>query len=296
MERVGVLVHPTRPVHDAVEILRRWTHDRGLELVQLQAGEQPPVATPGVVTACDLVAALGGDGTVLKALHAAARTRTPVLGVAHGSLGALTTVSDDELRAGLDRFAVGDWHPRRLPALGLRTPDGYIASAINDLVLARRGGTQLVLDICVADELYVRLAGDGAVVATPLGSSAYSMAAGGSLLAAGTSAFVCTPLAMHGGCAPPLVLPDDQELTIEVHPGHGGFGLEIDGFEVEPGAVLFAVDVEPAYATLVDLDGIRTGLPSLRDRGLVADSPRLRVRDSRSVRELTPTGRDREPR
>jgi NAD+ kinase len=282
MERVGVLVHPTRPVHEALEILRRWTEDHGLALVQVQAGHQPPVAPPGEVTACDLVTALGGDGTVLKALHAAARTRTPVLGVAHGSLGALTTVSDPELRGALDRFAAGDWRPRRLPALGLGTPDGHISSAINDVVLSRRGGTQLVLEVCVSGDLYVRLAGDGVVVATPVGSSAYSMAAGGSLLAAGTSAFVCTPLAMHGGCAPPLVVPDDQELTFEVHPGHSGFGVEVDGFELTAEARLFSVTLEHAYATLVDLHGVRTGLASLRHRGLIGDSPRVLVRDSRA--------------
>src|SRR5579859_4799058 len=223
MERVGVLVHPTRAVQDAVEVLQGWTYDRGFRLVQIPAGEQPRVAPPGEVGACDLITALGGDGTVLKALHSAGRTGTPVLGVAYGSLGVLTTVPEGELREALDRFAAGDWVARRLPALSLGTGEGHLAWAVNDLVLARRGGTQLVVDMYVDAELYARLAGDGIVVSTPLGSSAYSMAAGGSVLAGGTNAFVCTPLAMHGGCAPPLVVADDLEVTLEIHPGHGGF-------------------------------------------------------------------------
>src|ERR1700761_3429018 len=107
MQRVGVLVHPTRPVQSAVEVLERWTEDRGLELVQIPAGEQPVVARTGEVTACDLVVALGGDGTMLKALHAAARTETPVLSVACGSLGILTMVAEGNLYAALDRFAAG---------------------------------------------------------------------------------------------------------------------------------------------------------------------------------------------
>jgi hypothetical protein len=151
-------------VLDALEVLERWTLDRGLELVQVAAGEQPLVAPPGEVSACELVVALGGDGTILKALPLSARTQTPVLGVACG---------------------------------------GRIASAMNDLVLDRGKGTQLVLDVCVDGDLYVRLAGDGIVVATPLGSSAYSMAADGSLLGAG---------------------------TLEVHPGHSGSYLSSDGF------------------------------------------------------------------
>jgi NAD+ kinase len=280
MERVGVLVHPTRPVQNAVEILRRWTEDRGVRLVQIPIGEQPPVAPCGEVSGCDLVTALGGDGTILKALHAAARTGTPVLSVACGSLGVLTTVPEPELRAALDRFAAGDWLARHLPALDVSAGGAHVAWAINDLVLARRGGAQLLAEVRVDGELYVRMAGDGIVVATPVGSSAYSMAAGGSLLAAGTNAFVCTPLAMHGGCAPPLVVSDDRQVTIEIHPGHGGFDLEVDGFLVETEAHRFSVSSEHAYATLVALNGSPSGLPWLRERGLISDSPRVVAREN----------------
>jgi len=278
MQRVGVLVHPTRPVQTAVEILRRWTEACGLELVQISAGEQPLVAPAGEVTSCDLVVALGGDGTTLKALHAAARTATPVLSIAHGSLGILTTVTESELCAALGRFAAGDWVARRLPALDVSAGGTHVGWAINDLVLARRGGTQLVVELWVDGELYVRMAGDGIVVATAVGSSAYSMAAGGALLAAGTAALVCTPLAMHGGCAPPLVVPDDRELAIEIHPGRAGFDPEVDGFLLETEAHRFSVSSEHAYATLVAFDGARSGLPWLRERGLIRDSPRVAAR------------------
>jgi NAD+ kinase len=282
MECVGVIVHPARPLRETLEVLNRWTRDRGLRLVQIRTSEQPRVAQPGEVTACDLITALGGDGTVLKALHAAGKTQTPVLGVACGSLGALTTVTGNELRTALDRFAAGEWLARNLPALALRAGERQLVRAINDLVVARRGGTQLVVDISVDQELYVRLAGDGIVVATQLGSSAYSMAGGGPLLAAGTNAFVCTPLAMHGGCAPPLVVPNDRGVKLEIHPGHGGFYLEIDGFRVDTQAQQFSVDSQYPYATLVELDDSRSGLPWLRERGLISDSPRVAARERRA--------------
>jgi NAD kinase len=193
MERVGILVHPTRPVHAGVEALERWTEKHGLELVQIPAGEQPQVAPPGTVSACDVVAALGGDGTVLKALHAAAGTMTPVLGVAFGSLGALTTVPTTGL--------VPRW------------------TALN--------------------------------------------------------AFLCTPLAMHGGSAPPLVIPFGRQLTLELHPGHPGFDIEVDGFEVESAERHFVVKNERSYATPADVDHPGRGLSGLRDRGLISDSPRV---------------------
>lgn len=291
MERVGVLVHPTRQVQGALEVLRRWTQDRGLQLVQIPAGEQPPVAPPGEVSACDLIAALGGDGTVLKAVHAAGNTRTPVLGVAYGSLGVLTTVSERELSAGLDLFAAGEWLARHLPALELAADTGRVAWAINDVAVARRGSTQVVVDVFLDQELYVRLAGDGIVIATPLGSSAYSMAGGGPLLVDGTNAFVCTPLAMHGGSAPPLIVPDDRELTLEIHPGHGGFDLEIDGLRVDTEAERFSVSSQHEYATLVALDNSSSGLTWLRERGLISDSPRVAARESRASGPRRPTVR-----
>ena len=283
MERVGVVVHPTRRVLDALEVVESWTADHGLELVQIPTGEQPRVAPSGEVGACDLVVGLGGDGTILKALHASAATRTPVLGVAYGSLGALTTVPTDGLRAGLDRFAAGDWHARELPALAVRADEVQVASAINDIVVARGRGTQLLVDVCVDGELYVRMAGDGVVLATALGSSAYSMAAGGSLLAAGADAFVCTPLAMHGGCAPPLVVGGAGEVTLEVHPGYSGYYVDVDGFPVETEAREFWVTRQQAYAVLVAFDDFRTGLPGLRARGLISDSPRVLGQDRLSA-------------
>jgi NAD+ kinase len=275
MKRVGVVVHPTRAVEDAVEVLRSWTEEQGLELVQVATGQQPEVAPAGEVGADDLIAALGGDGTVLKALHAAHSTGTPVLGVAYGSLGALSAVPQAGLRAGLDRFARGDWFGQRLPALRLTSAGQQLASAINDVVIVRRGGTQLMIDVQVDGDLYARVAGDGIVIATSLGSSAYSMAAGGPLLATPTNSFVCTPLSMHGGCAPPLVVDEQQSVTVYVHRSHGGFELDLDGFKVETDSDRFEVTCDGAYATLVGLDGSCGGLPRLRERGLISDSPRV---------------------
>jgi NAD+ kinase len=275
MERVGLLVHPTRPVLDALKVVQRWTRDHGLGLIQIPVGEQPVLAPPGEVDRCDLIVALGGDGTILKALHASARTGTPVLGVAYGSLGALTTVPTDQLEAGLDRFAAGEWRARRLPALAIEAGELPVPPAINDLVVVRGAGTQLRLDVSVDGELYVRLAGDGVIVATPTGSSAYSMAAGGAIVTDTAEAVLCTPLAMHGGCAPPLVVAGDAEITLDVHPSHGGFRVDVDGFPVRTDAPRFEITRHEGYAVLVAFDDSRTSIPRLRKRGLISDSPRV---------------------
>ena len=150
--------------------------------------------------------------------------------------------------------------------------------------MVRRGAGQLVADVAVDDELYARLAGDGLVVATALGSSAYSMAAGGPVLAAGTAAFVCTPLAMHGGSAPPLVVPGDAVVTRR-RPSRAsrGFDVEIDGREREGEERRFRLALHPDKLTLVTLRaGSGRGLAGLRKRRLITDSPRVLARDDRA--------------
>ncbi|HEX7297959.1 MAG TPA: NAD(+)/NADH kinase [Solirubrobacteraceae bacterium] len=280
--RIALVVHPTRPIDQALRTLEGWAAEHGVPVLQLATGDgHRQVAEAGTLGRGDLVVAAGGDGTVLAALRAGAASHAPVLGVACGSLGALSAVAADELAEALGRVWAGDWTPRSLPALTIDAADDW---ALNDVVVVRRGSGQLVAEVAVDDELYVRLAGDGLVVATPVGSSAYSMAAGGPVLAAGTSAFVCTPLAMHGGSAPPLVVPADATVTVDVMPGFAGFDFEIDGQRRRLEALRFRIALQPDRATLVTFAPADRGLEGLRRRGLIADSPRVLARDDRASR------------
>jgi NAD+ kinase len=171
---------------------------------------------------------------------------------------------------------------RRLPALEIDPTDAPDEWAVNDFVVARREAGQVIADVSVDDELYVRLAGDGLIVATPIGSSAYSMAAGGPLLVSGTPAVVCTPLAMHGGSAPPLVVPATSSVRVEVHPTVAGFEIEIDGHGQPLTTLDFRVSLHPEKVTLVSFGELGLGISGLRKRRLIADSPRVLARDDRA--------------
>jgi NAD+ kinase len=129
----------------------------------------------------------------------------PVLGVACGSLGALTSVKASELGEQLKRVAAGEAQPRALPALSVTRDGEPLGDAFNDLVVVRGGAGQVILDIDSDGGPFVRMAGDGVVVATPLGSSAYTLAAGGPLIAAGDDLVAVTPLAPHAGSIPSAV-------------------------------------------------------------------------------------------
>jgi NAD+ kinase len=281
--RVALVVHPTRDVRRALDAVVRWTEERGVPLVQLPVERDGgrSLASGGTLEPGDLVLALGGDGTVLSALHAAAPRDAPVLGIACGSLGALSAVKAEEVAGALDRVWAGDWTPRSLPALAIDDGSGRPEWAANDFVVVRRRAGQVLAELSIDDELYARVAGDGLIVATALGSSAYSMAAGGPVLAAGTPAFVCTPLAMHGGSAPPLVVPADATATVVVQPGYAGFDVEIDGHDHDLQGPRFALTLHMDKLTLVTFGPAGRGLAGLRKRLLVIDSPRVLARDER---------------
>ena len=168
--RIAVVVHPTRKIAGPLETLEIWADEHGLDIVQIPAigGSDREVARRGALEPGDLVVALGGDGTVLAALRAAAHGNAPVLGVACGSLGALTAVHADGLAAALERVRAGDWTPRRLPAIAIHSAGGHDEWALNDFVVARHGAGQVIVNLFVDDELYIRLSGDGLIVATPL--------------------------------------------------------------------------------------------------------------------------------
>jgi NAD+ kinase len=281
--QVGIVVHPRRDIDAALAATRDWAATHGVALGQvLISGQTRRIAEPVAVESCDLVVALGGDGTALAALHAAASSSRPVLGVACGSLGVLTSVPAGALSEALDQVTAASWSTRPLPALEITALPAERRFAINDFAMIRDGTGQVITEIRVDDELYARTAGDGLVVATPLGSSAYTMAAGGPILAPGAQGIVITPLAQHGGVAPPLVAGPDSRVRVLVEPGYGGSRFEIDGQESGVEALEVSVTLRRDYASMVALAAQEPPLTGLRRRGLVVDSPRILARDARA--------------
>ncbi|HYI19838.1 MAG TPA: NAD(+)/NADH kinase [Solirubrobacteraceae bacterium] len=285
MQRIGLVVHPRRPIDGALSTVGTWAGANGVEVAQVRTpGQDREIAPEAAAADCDLVVALGGDGTTLAALRVASAADKPVLGVACGSLGALTATSADDVDDALERFRTGDWRPRRLPSLAIEGKSGH--TAINDLVVVRHGAGQVAVSVFVDEQLFVRFSGDGVVVATPLGSSAYTLAAGGPILAPGSASLVVTPLAPHGGCCPPLVTGPDQTVRIVLEPGWGGARVELDGQiddVVDPYETIeLEARLREGDATLVALGGEEPMLAGLRRRKILMDSPRMLAREVRN--------------
>jgi NAD+ kinase len=279
--QLGLVVHPTRSLERVLEELKGWATGRCAVGQVPVAGQTREVAEPVAPEDCDLLVALGGDGTTLTALHAGAPSSRAVLGVACGSVGVLTSVAGDRAIEALQQVEAGSWTPVDVPGLEVAGSGDRVETAINDLTVIRDGPGQLLVSVVVDDVLYARVAGDGLVVATALGSSAYTMAAGGPILAPGVDGLVVTPLAPHGGSTPPLVVGADSRIALTIDPGHGGVRHEIDGRLASLDGELLTVRARPSYATLVRLADEEPRLSGLRRRGLVVDSPRVLVRDAR---------------
>ena len=177
---------------------------------------------------------LGGDGTLLSAARAVAKTGTPVLGVNLGSLGFLTEVPLEELYPTLQGIEDGrcDVEARSMVHCEVLRKDSLVAryDALNDIVVGK--GTISRLNHCdvYIDGVFVSsYKADSLIVSSPTGSTAYSLAAGGPILMPSVDAFIVTPVAAHSLTHRPLVVPDTSQIEIVVNTGQDEAYLSVDG-------------------------------------------------------------------
>lgn len=279
--RLGLVVHPTRAVEGPLRELRDWADPHDVELVQVRAScAQQRVAEEGDPEACDLLVSIGGDGTTLAALRAGVMAGRPVLPAACGSLGVLTSVPAGDLVSAIERFTCGDWVPWLLPALDVAPEVGSQIFALNDIAIVRGGPGQVRLIAEVDGSMFARIAGDGCVVSTPVGSSAYTLAAGGPLLAPDIEAFVITALPTHGGSCPSHVVGASSRIRLEVTSAQADTRLELDGQALDAASGPITITFRAGAATSVTFPDQEPYLAALRKRQIITDSPRILAEDA----------------
>ena len=163
----------------------------------------------------EVTVALGGDGTILRA--ARARPDQPLLGLNLGGLGYLASVEERDFDSALEMLARGRYRISRRTALAARKLGGgsHSASALNDIVIMReQSGHAAVLELEVDGKSATRYMADGLVVATPTGSTAYSLSAGGPVLMPDSGVLVVTPMNPHALGVRPMVVPDGVRLAV----------------------------------------------------------------------------------
>lgn len=244
MAAVVLVVHPRRP--HAGEYARKasaWLAERGHGVVMpeenaalLGMAELGTAARDLAATSADLVVALGGDGTVLRAVRLAAAGRDiPVLGVNLGRLGYLARVEPDDLTVALERFLAGDYEVEERMLLDVRifrgpAPGGELL-ALNDAVVEKpRPGNTVHLAVTIGGRPWTTYAGDGLIVATPTGSTAYSFSARGPIVSPRLRALLVTPVSPHMAFDRTLVVSEGEPVRVEVSDDRPA-ALTVDGRE-----------------------------------------------------------------
>jgi NAD+ kinase len=250
--RVGVLVSRAEERAPQIAAIGAWARQHDLELVDLGTSAEPRNQDPG----CQLVIALGGDGTILRALRLAMRENAAVLGVNFGHVGFLSDIGGDDLVTALDAVAGGRATIDERTALvaSFETGQPRRVVAFNDVAVARVPGRGMArLRIEISGEPLLALTGDGVVVASPTGSTAYTIGAGGPAVAPSLDAIVLTPLASQGTPLRSLVVDGSDTVRIEIAPDSAPLRAEIDGRTIEELPMSGSVEVHaaPSKARLV---------------------------------------------
>ncbi len=235
MIRLGVVGNRT---YDGLGDVLRHIRTRGPELGFALLLE-PELHELGSADECfsssrdiDAMLTLGGDGTMLRGARMLEGREIPIIGVNLGRLGFLTACGGHQLDEGLRRFAAGEYvvqrrmmiesHTERLPG------ERYLA--LNDVVLHKGGFARVVhLSVLVNSELVGAYAADGLIIATPTGSTAYSLSAGGPVVVPSLESIILTPISPHTLAVRPVVLPPDAEVVVRADDAPEELMVTVDG-------------------------------------------------------------------
>jgi NAD+ kinase len=260
--RLGLVLHPRSDPTPVVEKLTDWARSHGKQVIadardaaRLPA-EVEPVSEAQLINQADALISLGGDGTMLGALRLVAQRPIPILGVNLGSLGFLVEIEPHELDAALARLDAGDYTVEEHGAAVL-TDGGDESIAFNDIALASVPGEGAVrASLTVNGRPSGRYRCDALVIATPIGSTAYSYAAGGPLVSPMLDAVIISPVAPISGISRPAVISAAEPIALALVEGSGHPALQIDGTitrRMQPGEAL-EVRLRPRAGLVLRLD------------------------------------------
>ncbi len=238
---VAIISKPDRPeLSEVLPKLEKWLEEHGYAVImdqesaayfqasKVMARTELGTRSPG------LALVLGGDGTLLSAARAVSRAGTLILGVNLGTLGFLTELPISDLYPALDEIDRGHYvvDPRSMLSCSLvRNGEAVVKhEALNDVVVSKSAISRLNhFELYVDSEFVSSYKADGVIIATPTGSTAYSLGAGGPILKPDVAAFVITPVSPHGLTHRPVVVRDTVEIEVQVKTGQEEAYLSLDG-------------------------------------------------------------------
>ncbi len=199
----------------------------------------------------DVILSFGGDGTLLRTAHDVGTRGTPILGINIGRLGFLADVEIEHVRSAIEDLEAGAFSVEQRLVLAASIKEEGTRWALNDVVIARAGPAGLVaLDVAVGGTLLDRYWADGLIVATPTGSTGYSLAVGGPIVAPGSDVILLSPVAPHSLTIRPVVVPSSSEIEVRVTGGHLPYLIATDGVSMRPRSDSVTIRIRRAAHTI----------------------------------------------
>jgi len=236
-KKAGFILKPNSPdIKELYLDIKSRFNKYGIE-VELAKNSAQMIGLEGVefeqmCKECDFLVSLGGDGTLLSLVRRSYKFNKPVIGINAGNLGFLADVRIEEVDTFLEQLKNGECRiDERLMISGLIVKNGKEQKsfyAFNDVVATRPLISKMAtIDAYIDDDIFNRYSGDGLIISTPTGSSAYNLAAGGPVMYPLTKAFIMTPICPHSLTQRPLVMPAD--FTIKIKTPNKKLLIVVDG-------------------------------------------------------------------
>jgi NAD+ kinase len=221
--------------------LKQWLEKKGVEVflnaeIAGKMGLQNGLKWDELARKSQLLVVLGGDGTMLRAARYIARHNVPILGINMGSFGYLTEVNLNEMHSTLELILRGKFEVEKRMMLSVAIKHGktntHVGHVLNDVVINRGNLSRMIeLETAVDGEYLTTYKGDGLIISTPTGSTAYSLSAGGPIVFPGKDLIIINPICPHTLTNRPIIFPEDANLGIILWSKERGATLTLDGQE-----------------------------------------------------------------
>ena len=180
----------------------------------------------------DFLISIGGDGTYLNTISLVRDSGIPIVGINTGTLGFLSNIPKDEIEFAIDEILKGNYTLDKRTLLKLETDEnlfGDVNYALNELTIHKQDSSSMITTRVYLDDVFLNSYwSDGLIIATPTGSTAYSLSCGGPIITPGSGNFIITPVAPHNLNVRPVVIPDDTTITVNVEGRNERFLISLD--------------------------------------------------------------------
>lgn len=242
IKKIGIVANIEKEkITDHVRSLKNWLEEKGVKVflemeISRKVSRGAGLNWKELARKSEMVVVLGGDGTMLSTAHYLAGHRVPILGINMGGLGYLTEVNLNEIHSTLEMVIRGEFVTGKRMMLDVSVRHGKIitnvGSALNDVVINRGDLPRMnELEVEINGKYLTTYKGDGLIVSTPTGSTAYSLSSGGPIVYPGKDLIIINPICPHTLTNRPIIFSEDSNLEITLWSKDRGAMLTLDGQE-----------------------------------------------------------------